>query len=195
VLMDKGIIVGVSHEISLRRSLDFSLFRIATNVSSTECLFFIFYWSGQSIDNALIHKTHLFLHHVLRFHLTNSQLSEAVLFASHYQHLVYFAHTLEILLHGVLEDEADAVGFSSTSLPRSSPTQDGDVSASEAAVLPRVIDFLDHFPDSLEVVVACARKTEVARWEYLFDAVGKPRELFEVNIEFLWCDLCELEPC
>lgn len=30
--MDKGIIVGVEHETSFRRSLDFAIFRLATNV-------------------------------------------------------------------------------------------------------------------------------------------------------------------
>lgn len=34
VLMDKGIIVGIDHETSLRRSLDFAIFRIITSVSS-----------------------------------------------------------------------------------------------------------------------------------------------------------------
>lgn len=32
VLMDKGIIVGVDQETSLRRSLDFAIFRIITTV-------------------------------------------------------------------------------------------------------------------------------------------------------------------
>lgn len=34
VLMDKGIVVGVEHETSYRRSLDFAIFRLITNVSS-----------------------------------------------------------------------------------------------------------------------------------------------------------------
>ncbi|GAA6042843.1 hypothetical protein JCM8097_004456 [Rhodosporidiobolus ruineniae] len=141
VLMDKGIIVGVDQETSLRRSLDFAIFRIITS-------------------------THLFLPSVLRFHLSRSQLPVAVLFASHYQHLVYFSHALEILLHGVLEDEADAALAASTG-----PSPNG--------VLPRVIEFLDHFEECLQVVVNCARKTEQTRWEFLFDVVGKPRDLFE----------------
>lgn len=33
VLMEKGIIVGVEHEISYRRSLDFAIFRLITTVS------------------------------------------------------------------------------------------------------------------------------------------------------------------
>ncbi|KAL8291705.1 hypothetical protein RQP46_001963 [Phenoliferia psychrophenolica] len=150
VLMDKGIIIGVDQETSLRRSLDFAIFRIITT-------------------------THLFIHHVLRFHLTRNQRKEAVQFASHYSNLVYFAHALEILLHAVLEDEADARP-SRPSTP-SSPSQRAE--EEEAAVLPRVVEFLDHFDEALQVVVGCARKTEVARWSFLFDVVGKPRDLFE----------------
>ncbi|GAA5979590.1 hypothetical protein JCM10908_002976 [Rhodotorula pacifica] len=134
VLMEKGIVVGVDQEISLRRNLDFAIFRILTT-------------------------THLFLHHILRFHLDRSQLREAVLFASQYSHLIYFSHALEVLLHDVLEDEVEV--------------------ADRQGVLPRVVDFLDHFDESLQVVVNCARKTEVTRWEFLFEIVGKPRDLFE----------------
>lgn len=107
-------------------------------------------------------QTHLFLHHILRFHLDRSQSREAVLFASHYSHLIYFSHALEVLLHEVLEDEVEV--------------------ANRHGVLPRVVEFLDHFEESLQVVVNCARKTEVTRWEFLFDIVGKPRDLFEVRV-------------
>ena len=86
-------------------------------------------------------------------------LKEAVIFANNYSDLVYFPHTLEILLHSVLEEEADA-----------------DVSNN---LLPLVIEFLDHWDCALQVVVGCARKTEMSRWSYLFDVVGAPRELFE----------------
>lgn len=110
-------------------------------------------------------QTHLFLHHILRFHLDRSQSREAVLFASQYSHLIYFPHALEVLLHDVLEDEVDE--------------------SSRQGVLPRVVDFLDHFEECLQVVVNCARKTEVTRWEFLFDVVGKPRDLFEVRVAAL----------
>ncbi|GAA6063151.1 hypothetical protein JCM10212_006309 [Sporobolomyces blumeae] len=158
VLMEKGIVVGVDQEINLRRTLDFALFRIITT-------------------------THLFIHHILRFHLSRNQRQEAVLFASHYQHLVYFSHALEILLHGVLEDEADAAASSTpTTLKRLTDGPGGAAREQPNAnegVLPRVVEFLDHFDECLQVVVNCARKTEVARWEFLFDVVGKPRDLFE----------------
>lgn len=216
VLLEKGIVLGVESEVSLRRSLDFALWRTSTN-------------------------THLFLHQVLRNYLEKGLLDEAVFFAASYQDLVYFAHALEILLHAVLEDEADAgLGDAlyarkgsgsvlqkerSTSslladvaeendeehpgngnerdqaaaaipprngkhldLPRNhpgsglrSPSPNGV--SSQRAILPLVVEFLDHFPEALEVVVGCARKTEVARWAYLFDVVGAPRVLFQKCIQ------------
>lgn len=75
---------------------------------------------------------------------------------------MFFAHSLEVLLHTVLESEDDA--------------------ADQESALPAVVEFLDHFDASLEVVVGCARKTEMARWKRLFNAVGNPKVLFEVCI-------------
>lgn len=113
-------------------------------------------------------QTHLFLHHILEHHLTRGRVSEAVQFATHYQHLVFFTHVQEMLLHNVLESECDRLNAQPTT-PNVAP------------VLPAVVEFLDHFETCLEVVVGCARKTEMARWNYLFDVVGNPRDLFEVS--------------
>jgi hypothetical protein len=139
VLMDKGIIIGAEHESGMGSTLPFVTFRHATS-------------------------SHLFLHHILRFHLTAGQVQEAVTFASHYQHLVFFAHALEILLHTVVESEP--------------PSEDSTTSAKDC-VLPSVIEFLDHFDVALDVVVGCARKTEMTHWRRLFDIVGNPKTLFE----------------
>ncbi|KAF8482108.1 RIC1-domain-containing protein [Russula ochroleuca] len=139
VLMDKGIIIGAEHESSIGTTLPFVTFRHATS-------------------------SHLFLHHILRFHLAAGQVQEAVSFASHYQHLVFFAHALEILLHTVVESEA---------------TGEDATTNAEDSNLPSVIEFLDHFDVALDVVVGCARKTEMTRWRRLFDIVGDPKALFE----------------
>ena len=211
--MDKGIIIGIETELSIRQSLSFSTYKIQTT-------------------------THLFLPHLLKYHLSRGQIKAAVRFAAHFQTLTYFAHALEILLHGVLEQEADEGPGASPRVVESSEWNDvklstlspiassypdtpekekaegekegGDGSGGKAlgvplggaggevwrqvrridsggevdemkGVLPLVVEFLDHFPQALDVVVGCARKTEVARWGFLFDVVGPPRDLFEVR--------------
>jgi RAB6A-GEF complex partner protein 1 len=115
-------------------------------------------------------QSHLFLHHILLCHLEARQIREATAFAAHYQNLVYFAHALEILLHTVVESES--------TLECESDTDEGELSSE--AVLPSVVEFLDHFDAALDVVVGCARKTEMTRWRRLFSIVGNPKALFEV---------------
>ncbi|OSD05915.1 RIC1-domain-containing protein [Trametes coccinea BRFM310] len=143
VLMDKGIIIGVEVEAATRTNLSFTMFRHVTS-------------------------SHLFLHHILLVHLGNSQIKEAVTFASHYQDLVYFAHSLEILLHSVVEEDAEAI-----------EAADKQEEPKQQTLLPATIEFLDHFDDALDVVVGCARKIEMTRWPRLFDIVGNPKILFE----------------
>lgn len=117
-------------------------------------------------------QTHLFLHHILRYNLESDQLRDAVSFALHYQHLVFFAHALEILLHSVVEEDN-----STQRLERAN----GDDGGEENSVLSRTVEFLDYFDASLDVVVGCARKIEITRWPRLFDIVGSPKSLFEVR--------------
>lgn len=157
-LMDKGIIIGAESELIARTNIPFVMFRQATSVR--------FLPTNDGAVSAYRNiQSHLFLHHVLRYHLESGQVQEAVKLATHYQRLVFFAHALEILLHSVVESE-NAIEPS-----HSSPT-DG--------TLPAVVTFLDHFDVALDVVVGCARKTELTRWRYLFDIVGNPKNLFEV---------------
>lgn len=83
---------------------------------------------------------------------------------------MFFAHALEILLHTVVESEAAA------------EAEESDTPNAASNALPAVIEFLDHFDVALDVVVGCARKTEVTRWRRLFDIVGNPKSLFEVGL-------------
>ena len=50
-------------------------------------------------------------------------------------------------------------------------------------MLPSVVNLLRHFPQFYEVIVRCARKTEVSLWEYLFSIVGDPKALFNHCLE------------
>lgn len=163
--MDKGIIIGVEHEVATRTTLPFAMFRTITSV-----IILIGYITHFLTIRLL--QTHLFIHHVLRYHLGRSQLKEAVKFASSYQNLVFFAHALEVLLHTILEAETD----SNEKILRET--------AEHTGILPLAIEFLDHFDTALDVVVGCARKTEMSRWRTLFDIVGNPKALFEVIFSF-----------
>jgi hypothetical protein len=87
--------------------------------------------------------------------------------AQQYEHLEYFAHGLEILLHHVLDEEVDA-----------NPTP-----APEHAILPRVLSLLSSFRQYLDIVVQCTRKTEVRSWRTLFAYLPPPQELFEESLQ------------
>lgn len=89
----------------------------------------------------------------------------ALRLAQQYQSVAYFAHVLEILLHNVLDEEVD-----------SGPSP-------EDAVLPRVLSLLSSFPQYLDIVVQCTRKTEVRSWRTLFAYLPPPQELFEESLQ------------
>lgn len=113
----------------------------------------------------IILQTHLFIPQLLRFHLSQYDSSAALHLAHQYQYLEYFAHALEILLHNVLDEEVD--------------TNPGP----EAALLPGVLSFLSSFPQYLDIVVQCTRKTEVRSWRTLFAYLPPPADLFEESLQ------------
>jgi hypothetical protein len=110
-------------------------------------------------------RTHLFLPALLRYHLVHYNSPAALHLSQHYHHLLYFAHALEILLHEVLEEEVD------TSPPP------------EQALLPNVLSFLSSFPQYLDIVVQCTRKTEVRLWRTLFAHLPPAQDLFEESLQ------------
>lgn len=107
----------------------------------------------------------MFIPRVLRFHLSQFDSTSALHLAHQYQALEYFAHSLEILLHNVLDEEVD-----------SDP-------APEVALLPGVLSLLSSFPQYLDVVVQCTRKTEVRSWRTLFKYLPHPQDLFEESLQ------------
>ncbi|KAJ4367434.1 WD40 repeat protein [Neocucurbitaria cava] len=139
-LLNKAIIFGVEPEIIQRRDTSFAFLRLGT-------------------------RTHLFLPALLRYHLAQYNHPAALHLSHHYQHLLYFPHALEILLHEVLDEEVD------TQPPP------------EQALLPSVLSFLSSFPQYLDIVVQCTRKTEVRSWRTLFLNLPPPEELFEESLQ------------
>lgn len=110
-------------------------------------------------------RTQLFLPNIIRQHLSQLDSAAASSLAHRYRHLPYFSHALEMLLHTVLDDEVD------------NPPD------SESALLPQVLSFLSSFPDYLDILVQCTRKTEVRSWRTLFATLPPPQELFEASLE------------
>ncbi|KAK4128341.1 RIC1-domain-containing protein [Parathielavia appendiculata] len=142
VLLPKAIVLGVEPDLIQRRDISFSFFRFSI-------------------------RTHLFFPDILRFYLGANRSAEALRLAQEYEHLEYFAHGLEILLHHVLDEEVDA-----------NPTP-----APEHAILPRVLSLLSSFRQYLDIVVQCTRKTEVRSWRTLFAYLPPPQELFEESLQ------------
>ncbi|XP_067612874.1 guanine nucleotide exchange factor subunit Rich [Eurosta solidaginis] len=141
ILFDNAIVLGVENETTLYTS----------DLSSHFSLPFCF----------LERKSQVYLHKILRQLIKRNLGYSAWEIAKSCRSLPYFPHSLELLLHEVLEEEA----LSKDPIPD--------------ALLPSILDFIREFPVYLQTIVQCARKTEIALWPYLFSIAGKPKDLFQ----------------
>ncbi|XP_046425934.1 guanine nucleotide exchange factor subunit Rich [Neodiprion fabricii] len=104
----------------------------------------------------------VYLHQILRQLICRNLGYHAWEIARSCSALPYFPHSLELLLHEVLEEEATS----------KEPIPD--------AQLPSIVEFIREFPGVwARAVVQCARKTEIALWPYLFSVAGPPKKLLQ----------------
>ncbi|KAJ2477172.1 WD40 repeat protein [Coemansia sp. RSA 2320] len=117
-------------------------------------------------------RAKLYLHNILDHMLSDGAEQDALMYAACFEHLEFFSHAMEILLHEVLEREMDRRKSIDIDPSMSQQTAEAD------AVLPRVVGLLENFSAFHEIVVHCARKTEAAFWSHLFACVGGPERFF-----------------
>lgn len=143
ILLNKGIVLGIESELIQRRDLPFAQFRTPI-------------------------RTHLFIPYLLQHHISAERdPSAAVALAHQYEHLSYFAHALEILLHNFLDKEADS---------------HAGASKKSGSLLPTVLSLLySSLSESsyLSTIVQCIRKTEITSWPLLLAHLPPPAVLFE----------------
>lgn len=177
ILLTKGIVLGIETTLLQRRDIPFPLFRPDI-------------------------RTQLFLPYVIRHQLLiANDHAAAFAAANQYQHLSYFPHALEILLHHVLDDEHERkrklakaqtrdddesnaeVALTRLSLDQRTPTQPSyNPEDLRTEPLPATLSFLQLSlsPTTyLSTLVQCIRKTEVTVWPTLFEHLPTPVQMFE----------------
>ncbi len=147
ILLNKGIVLGIESELIQRRGLPFAQFRTAI-------------------------RTHLFIPYLLQHHISAERNAPAAIsLARKYEHLSYFAHALEVLLHNVLDEEADSYSESANKSKSNLP-----------AVLSLLYGSLSE-SSYLSTIVQCIRKTEFTSWPVLLAHLPPPAVLFEQALQ------------
>ena len=151
ILLSKGVVLGIESELLQRRHVAFSQHRSAI-------------------------RSQLFIPYVLQQQLCEEpvNMTAALALASQYQHLSYFPHAVEILLHTILDEEVEK-----------GRSVNGKTSE-ENSQLPKILSFLQTVLSPtkyLSTIVQCIRKTEVTSWQTLFVHLPPPLALFEEALE------------
>lgn len=206
--MDKGIIIGIDYEQS-SRSLPFSLFKIQTSTHLFLPQFMQYHLESTSLHHALSfahnyksivyfpHALEVLLHSILEdspaSNATPDEPTSASASTATSPYLdkspvspttpssKYVTHVLNSPSPPTTPSQA------LTGLAINSNSIDDVAIRQEIPAIPAnlsmAVEFLDYFPESLDVVVGCARKTEMERWGVLFAAVGRPRELYDACMQ------------
>jgi RAB6A-GEF complex partner protein 1 len=87
--------------------------------------------------------------------------TQAFEFTASYRKLDYFSHSLEVLLHTILEK---------------SEGKNTDL------LLGSAIALVKKFPQALQVIVNCARKSEMCLWKSFFDVADDPKVLYQQSL-------------
>jgi RAB6A-GEF complex partner protein 1 len=147
ILLNKGIVLGIESELIQRRDLPFAQLRTPI-------------------------RTHLFIPYILQHHLSSERDTAAALALAHqYEHLSYFSHALEVLLHNVLDEEANSYSGESDKAD---------------SLLPTVLSLLySSLSESayLSTIIQCIRKTEITAWPALLTHLPPPAVLFEQALQ------------
>jgi RAB6A-GEF complex partner protein 1 len=150
ILLTKGVVLGIESELLQRRDVNFAQYKSVI-------------------------RTHLFIPYILRQQLVDEQdTASALSLANQYDHLSYFPHTLEILVHHVLDDEVDRRPMKANGKDVAKPDPESP--------LPPVLSFLQTVlspSQYLSTIVQCIRKTEITSWRTLFAHLPEPQTLFE----------------
>ena len=151
ILLNKGVVLGIESELLQRRDVGFAQYRSVI-------------------------RSQLFIPYLLRQQLCEGSdgMPAALAMASQYQHLSYFPHAVEILLHTVLDEEGEREHGSI------------DMLAETKSRLPTILSFMQMVltPSKyLSTIVLCIRKTEVTAWQTLFAHLPPPMALFEQALE------------
>lgn len=113
-------------------------------------------------------RTHLAIPGLLRHLLDSYDSPSALHMCEAYRELPYFAHSLEMLLHTLLDEQAH---------DDSESEHDGQLTGE--SILPSVLTFMSSFPCYLDVIVGCTRKTDMRTWQTLFKCLPPVVQLFE----------------